>query len=441
MPITFGERASAAIKRFNDQLSDLVKAIESTPADPTRLPRETLEELLKITARARKASDAIAHSFKLVDITALDIVDMQVRLQGETAQLASSLRDLGKAVGRQHFIHDAFDAALVAVDEAAQQLAAAIFPSAVQGLRDVNTRLWDFEKIEWKRYTDILTREVQRNRVMPEQLAEIESIADGVARAFADVNTLLNDLAESRAADADVLKRRLDEAPMNLTAALQEADDRLEKAPEALKVFKPVIKASRNVAEDVAKLLRRLTIPIFPPHNKLGDCCDYMSAQEYDDLSGVQAFALLNILARLQATKASGRPLLEKRDVKVFAVFADRIYLEADRSIIDDIGSDDDTFVKAPASLHRFKEGSFKQKTHSKGNLQISFATRPGNRVVIDADIDLYPTPVRHLFGEVLVNHLTGSTTDQYRVRHILEEQKVAAIGEFHLLPLDTSTA
>src|SRR5688500_16866336 len=271
MPAKFGERASAAIKRFNDHLSTLVKEIESTPADPSRLPREALEELLKITARARKASDAIAHSFKLVDVTALDIVDMQVRLQGETAQLAASLRDLGKAVGRQHFIRDAFDAALVAVDEAAQQLAAAIFPSAVQGLRDVNTRLWDFEKIEWKHYTDILTRAVQGNSVTPEQLAEIESIADGVARAFADVNTLLNDLAESRAADADVLKRRLDEAPMNLTAALKEADDRIEQAPEALKVFKPVIKASRNVAEDVAKLLKRLTIPIFPPHSKLGD--------------------------------------------------------------------------------------------------------------------------------------------------------------------------
>ena len=166
-----------------------------------------------------------------------------------------------------------------------------------------------------------------------------------------------------------------------------------------------------------------------------------MSEERYDDLSGVQAFSLLNILARLQATKASGRPLLAKRGVKVFAVFADRIYLEADRSIIDDIQSDENTFVTAPASLHRFKEGSFKQKTLSKGNLQISFATRPGNRVVIDADIDLYPTPIRHLFGEVLVNHLTGNTTDQFTVRDILEEQKVAAIGEFGLLPLDTSNA
>jgi hypothetical protein len=125
----------------------------------------------------------------------------------------------------------------------------------------------------------------------------------------------------------------------------------------------------------------------------------------------------------------------------VFAVFADRLYLEADSSLVDDIRSDSNTFEKAQASLHRFKEGSFKQKTQRKGNLQVSFATRPNNRVVIDADIDLYPTPVRHLFGEVLVNHLTGSTTDQYAVRRILEEQQVAAIGEFRLLPMNTANA
>jgi hypothetical protein len=154
----------------------------------------------------------------------------------------------------------------------------------------------------------------------------------------------------------------------------------------------------------------------------------------YENLSGVQAFALLNILARLRETRASGRSLLAERGVKVFAVFADRIYLEADRSLIADIESDTKTFEKAPAALHRFKEGSFKQKTQPKGNLQVSFASRPGNRVAVDADIDLFPTPVRHLFGEVLVNHLTGNTTDQYAVRRILDEQKVPAIGEFRLL-------
>ena len=84
-------------------------------------------------------------------------------------------------------------------------------------------------------------------------------------------------------------------------------------------------------------------------------------------------------------------------------VFPDRIYFEADRSVIDDVAADT-AFEKAPASLHRFKEGSFKQTTFTKGNLQVSYAMRPGNRVAIDADIDLYrhrrPASVRRGAGE-----------------------------------------
>jgi hypothetical protein len=38
------------------------------------------------------------------------------------------------------------------------------------------------------------------------------------------------------------------------------------------------------------------------------------------------------------------------------------------------------------------------------------------------------------LFGEVLVNHLTGNTTDQFAVRRILDDQSVVAIGAFALL-------
>jgi len=41
---------------------------------------------------------------------------------------------------------------------------------------------------------------------------------------------------------------------------------------------------------------------------------------------------------------------------------------------------------------------------------------------------------VPHLFGEVLVNHLTGSTTDQFAVRSILDSQSIGAIGGFELL-------
>jgi hypothetical protein len=436
----FADRTFTAIARFGDLLAPFEARVAATPANPPRLPREALDQLLAIGARARAAADAIAHSLRLIDRTALDIVDMQVRLQGETARLAAALRELGQAVKRQRFVREEFGDELVAVHEAAQTLAAAIFPSAVEGLREVNTRLWDFEKIEWKRYTDILTETVRRNRITPGQQVEIESIADSVAGAFAEVNALLNDLAESRAADADVLRQRLDRAPLRLTTTLQHATERLAAAPRALKAFAPVIKSSRKIADDVAQHLEKLSIPVFPAHGALGDCSGYISPVLYDSLSGVQTFAFLNILARLQGTTASGRPLLAERRVNVFEVFADRLYLQADSSLIADIEADTDVFAKAPAALHRFKQGSFKQKTQSKGNLQVSYAAGPDGRVDIDADIDLYPTPVRHLFGEVLVNHLTGSTTDQYKVRRILDEQQVAAIGGFRLLAMARNT-
>jgi hypothetical protein len=247
------------------------------------------------------------------------------------------------------------------------------------------------------------------------------------------VNTLLNDLAESRPSDSASLRARLAEAPQKLTASLQAARQRLEQASDALKPFAAVIKASEDVADDVASLLRKLMIPVFPTHEALGACCAFISPAMYDSLSGVQAFALMNILARLQATTASGKPLLEGRHVEVTHVFPDRLYLEMDRSLVDDLGADP-AFEKAPAALHRFKEGSFKQQSFRKGNVQFCYATRPGNRVAVDADIDLYRHAVPHLFGEVLVNHLTGNTTDQFKVRSILDEQSIAAVGTFELL-------
>src|SRR5262245_36575875 len=221
----FTDRAFNAIGRFNARLSAFVEAVKNTVPD-TRLPKAALDELLEIAARARTASDAIARSFTLIDVTSLDIVDMQVRLRGETVRLASALRDLGKAVERQHFVREKFEDALVTLDETAQLVAAAVFPSAVQGLREVNVKLWDFEKLQWKRYTDLLNDVVQRGRIPSDQQVRIQAIADDVARAFGEVNALLNDLAESRPTGAAALRKRLQQAPDRLRSALQAASDR-----------------------------------------------------------------------------------------------------------------------------------------------------------------------------------------------------------------------
>jgi hypothetical protein len=41
---------------------------------------------------------------------------------------------------------------------------------------------------------------------------------------------------------------------------------------------------------------------------------------------------------------------------------------------------------------------------------------------------------VRHLFGEVLVNHLTGSKTDQFKVWDILASADVQPISGFSVV-------
>ena len=218
---TYSDRAFSALAQFNGRLSTFTEALKATRPDPAAVSAKTIEELTKTATRARNASDAISRSLTLIDITALDVVDMQVRLQGETAKLASALRDLGKSVAKHPAVNTAFGEALVGLDEAAQMVASAVFPSAVQGLRDANVKLWDFEKLLWKRYTDILTDVVQRGSVSPEMEEKIQAIADQVWQAFAEVNSLLNDLAESRANDAQALRRRLEAAPERLTAALR----------------------------------------------------------------------------------------------------------------------------------------------------------------------------------------------------------------------------
>jgi hypothetical protein len=94
-----------------------------------------------------------------------------------------------------------------------------------------------------------------------------------------------------------------------------------------------------------------------------------------------------------------------------------------------------------PADRRRDEEPPIaRQRPGSTGNLQVSYASgspeQPNDRtkIRVDADIYLYRSPVRHLFGEVLVNHLTGSRTDQFKVWDILASRNVAPIGGFEVV-------
>lgn len=430
---TYGDRVFQALGQFHTAVTTFTAAV-TRPPDPPRLPAKALKDLQALAASAKAAHDALGVS--IGHITAergVDLVDMQVRLKGEAARIADALRRIGDEVERQHFVREAFADELIDLHEAASVVAAALFPSAVQGLREANVKLWDFQKIQRPKYGEIMATLVREQSLSLAAQRTVEDVARRIDAAFDEVNTLLNDLADSRATSAKTLKSRLKQMTGGLSAAIAAAEARL--VDDDLKAFKPVVAASRRIAGDVEKLLRRIEVPIFPAHGALGPLAPAITDAAYADLGGVQVFALLNIAARMQATVAGGKPLLHADyGVRITNVFPDRIYFEASADLIAAVGAQTDTFTKAPASLHKFKEGSYKQHVYRKGNLQLCYATQPSGRVMVDADIDKFREPIPHLLGEVLVNHLTGGKTDQFDVRDILAEQDVPAIGGFTVL-------
>jgi hypothetical protein len=425
---SFLERVDDALGGFQEGLDLFTEVVRAQPADPPRLPQRELDRLVDLAARARVASDRLTRSFHVIQQTGVDIVDMQVRIQGESASLASALKAIGDTVERQHFVRETFSGALVDLDERAQLVAAAVFPSAVQGLRAVNVKLWDFDPLQWRRYTDALTAAVQRGTLSTDQEARIQEIAESVRLGFSRVNEFLNQLAEGDVPDEATVRARRAQVERTMKAAVTEARRRVTNP---YRMFRPMIDASARIADAVGRLLGQMRIPVFPEHTSLGVLAECIGLELYEAITGPQRFALLNISARMAATIVAGRPLLSTEyDIRINRVFPDRIYFDARRAIIDAV-REDAQFGVASAALHRFNEGSFKQRTFRRGNLQFSFASRGDDRVDIDADIDLYRDPIPHLFGEVLVNHLTGNVTSQFAVHRILEDHQVPPIGGF----------
>jgi hypothetical protein len=199
-------------------------------------------------------------------------------------------------------------------------------------------------------------------------------------------------------------------------------------------MFGSIVNEAADIAGDVDEMLAELRIPIFPSHDRL-PLASSVDRALYENLSGVQRFAFMNIAARMLATRVGGQPLWSPEyDIRVTHVFPARIYFRAKPTLIERVSGDPAQFTKAPASLHRFRDGSFKQTSFDQGNLQVCFAKREDGDVNVDADIDLFKSPIKHLFGEVLVNHLTGKTTDQFAVRNVLNEQGVEAVAGFSIL-------
>ena len=436
---TFIARVFASLDDFDKTLAGLATSLGSGAVAASVGDKE-LEQMQEAAVRAGAASTKLRRSFDLIQQTALDIVDMQIRVQGETALLAGALNALGSVLqrvkereqqGSQKQLPPEVEQAAVELEERASLVAAAIFPGAIGGIRKVNVKLWDFEKLLWKRYTDLLTELIQNGRLTPDQQATIERIADGIREGFDRVNQLLNTLAEGAFIDAGMVVGEVNAARRVLATHLQEARGRMTNAVE---MFNSIVNEATDIADDVDEMLADLRIPIFPSHDRL-PLATSIDRTLYENLTGVQRFAFMNIAARMLATRVAGQPLWSSEyDIRVTHVFPARIYFRAKPTLIARVSGDPAQFTKAPASLHRFRDGSFKQTLFDRGNLQVCFAKRDDGDVHVDADIDLFKSTIKHLFGEVLVNHLTGKTTDQFAVRNILDEQGVEAVPGFSIL-------
>ena len=435
-------RAKATLKDF----AAAAAAFERTRAGlGSTLTDKQAQALADISERLRVAVKQLEHSLgQISGETALDVVDLQVRLEGETAQLASALKALGEILAKAPGILEKAGGVLYTLEEAAERVAAAIFPASIEGVREINRTLWDFRPL-WNEYTRILGAEVARpagKGLSSEQIARIEKTANGVRARFDDVNDLLNQLVVS-ASSGEAVESLISRAREALSASVREAKS---KAADAYKPFHGVLGRAEALARKIDGQFSRLRVPVFPDPARLAELTDLIDVNRYQELAGVERFALFNISARMKSISLAGGAgdnlLSQQFTIRVFDVFPDRVYFTADSGFIRAVDAlmKARVFEEAPASLHRFRDGSFKQRQSRKGNLQLSYAfgsvDDPGDRtkVRVDADIDLYRSPVRHLFGEVLVNHLTGSKTDQFKVWDILASSQVVPITGFDVV-------
>jgi len=443
------DRAREALANFDAAAETFRTGLDALRAG-TRVPKNQLGRLREIAAGLSGRTDKIRFSLMLTEQTAVDIVDLQARLEGQTASLAQDLADLGDTLEKAPAATETLSDELNAMEERAGRVASAIFPNAIEGLRDINRTLWDLRPmvLDFDRtFAEEVTR-TGKNRLTADQLSAARATAEALTARFEDVNQLLNRLAVSTIGDRATVQQVIRQARKSLAEAVRHAKS---KAARAYRPFHGVLGRVERLARKIDAQFLELRVPVYPLHENLEELNGCIDPSIYDELVGVERMALLNVTARLRSVTCGDAPddhLLSRRfGIRVFEVFPDRIYFSADASFLDQVArlAADGIFTKAPAGLHRFNEGSFKQTRHrrrpsSKGNLQVSYAKVPpgahtdAGRINVDADLDLYRGTLRHLFGEVLVNHLTGKTTDQFKVWDILAAADVPPIGDFDIV-------
>ena len=375
-----------------------------------RIPAAAHAALSENADRAGAAASQLRFTCGLSGHVAADRVDLQVRLQGDAAAFAAALAALGDVLAREATAGDVLGDALARLDEAAHDVAAAVFPGALEGQREVNDALWDFEPLLWRAYTSRLADAVHARALSADDQVRIQAIAGEARQAFDDVNALLTALADNAIAGREAIGRALAAAREALAEAIAAAQQRMTPA---LAAFEGVIAKAAEIAATVDGRLATLRVPVFPPHDEAGALAPCLTASEYETLTGVQRVALLAVGSRLQAITLDGRSLVDAAyDVHVTRVFPDRVHLDASRRLVDDIAADTRGFEATAPGLRRHQDGAF-TGTHADGglNLRIGFARQPGGgRVAIDAAL-VEGLDAPRLFGPSLIAHLTGRGT------------------------------
>ena len=431
----FPEAAVQALNAFSSVLGLFAARVKETPPDPVLRPKKDLDRLLEQTQEIGEAAAPLRNSLKIINETVLDIVDLESRVRRESAKLAGELAELDRLVFRQGFIRQTFESLLIPLEESAQDLAGALFPCASRDLCEVNEDIWEFTRVQLTRFAIEFAKVIQQGRLGLDEQREVTQGFGRLEALFNDADELLNQLALSELKGRDEVTARLRRAKQSIAEALTLSGQLKEK--QSFKPFRGILGETAKIARKVAREIGKLEIPIFPPHVELGDLKGSITERDYGELPGLGAFAMLNIASRMRGIGLNGNSLLDAGfGINVTRVFPDRIYFEADSSLevffreLEGTGE----LAEAPAGLHRYNFRSLKQNRFSEGNLQLSYTRPHSGRFKVDADIDLYRNPVAHLFGEVFVNHFTGSKTDQFKIFNILRKQHVNLIGDFDIL-------
>ena len=285
------KNARAEMKKLEVAAAAMLSTIDtdavflSVQASKLKKVKELLQALPSRTAK-------LENSFLTVEKTAVDITDLQNRMDDEADGLASVLSKLGDALERDsNNPPSAGDMSLSdlagTLEEQAKRVAMALFPNAIEGLADINRMLWNFRIISAD-YERALKQEEARtkDRLSDNHFTTVHSTADRLTACFDNINALMNQLTISRQGDAKEVQALVDRAREALRLALKTAR---ELDSDDFKPFRGVLEAAENLAKSINKKVDDVHVPVFPsPDNAMAALNGIIAADFYDGLAGVQ---------------------------------------------------------------------------------------------------------------------------------------------------------